>query len=116
MSATLSEEQFANIINRLMSAQDLATKVNELFIESQDNIDFDYCNAASLQISHEKLVIYLLELIMDDREGIIKRFIYFTDFGRNRDVITPDMDNEIALKDAEALYLYLNRKKETYQS
>ena len=58
----ISKEEFVDIIERLREANDLVNKVDELFQNSRENLELDFCNAASLQISHEPIVIKLLEI------------------------------------------------------
>lgn len=62
-----TKEDFVKIIYRLRDSSDLVKKVNELFRNSRDNVENDFCNGASLQISHESTVVHLLKIIMQDR-------------------------------------------------
>lgn len=59
----LSKEKFVDIIERLREASELVDKVEELFRNSRENIDCDFCNGAALQISHEGVVVDLLQNI-----------------------------------------------------
>ena len=78
----LSEQEFAEIIDRLREASDLQEQVDRLFRNSRENIENDFCNAAALQISHESLVVFLLKRIMHDQYEYIDYFIYELDYGR----------------------------------
>ena len=84
-------------------------KVDELFRNSRDNVESDFCNAASLQISHESTVVYLLKTIMLDKYDNIDYFIYEMDYGRSYEpgMIVDENDKEIDISTAEKLYDYL---------
>lgn len=107
----LSREEFVKIIERLQAANDIQNKVDEIFRESKDNIENDFMNAASLQISHESIVIALLKKIMGDDEyySDIEYFIYELDYGRKYiDGMISDNDgNHIDFSTSEKLYDYL---------
>lgn len=62
----LSKEEFCSIMERLREAKDLVDKVDDLFNKSRENIENDFVNGASLQISHESTVVKLLKFIMND--------------------------------------------------
>ena len=49
-SASISKEEFVEILNRLRDSSDLVRKVNSLFRNSRDNVGCDFCNGAALQI------------------------------------------------------------------
>lgn len=107
----LTKEEFVDIINRLREATELVDKVEELFRNSRENLENDYCNAASLQISHEGTVVKLLEKLMHDDAEDISYFIYELEYGK---AYTPgcvmDGDREIDIGTAEKLYEYLAQK------
>ena len=46
------------IINRLKASSDLAHKINELFMNSRDKMESDFCNGTGIQISHEKTEVF----------------------------------------------------------
>lgn len=58
---TLTKQEFVDILNRLREATELVDNVEELFRDSRDNLEYDFCNGAWLQISHEGIVVKLLE-------------------------------------------------------
>ena len=78
----LMKQEFVEILNRLREATELVDKVEELFRSSRENLECDFCNGAGLQISHEGIVVKLLEKLMQDSFGIISYFIYELDYGR----------------------------------
>lgn len=77
----LMREEFVDIINRLHESSKLVDKVDALFRESRENVECDFCNGAGLQISHEGIVVKLLEKLMRDRNENISYFIYELDYG-----------------------------------
>jgi len=108
-SFELESEEFVSIIDRLKEASDLVDKVDELFRNSRENIENDFCNAAGLQISHESVVVKLLKKLMHDKHEWIDYFIYELDYGRNYEpgMIKEADGTSIDLSSAEALYGYL---------
>ena len=81
--ALLTKKEFVDILNRLRESSDLVDKVDALFRESRENVECDFCNAAGLQISHEPIVVNLLQKIMRDEGEDISYFIYELDYGRD---------------------------------
>lgn len=78
----LTKQEFVDILNRLREATELVDKVEELFLNSRENMECDFCNAAGLQISHEGIVVKLMERLMRDNVGNISYFIYELDYGK----------------------------------
>ncbi len=112
----LTKQEFVDVINRLREATVLADKVEELFRNSRDNLECDYCNGACLQISHESTVVKLLEKLMRDRFGNISYFIYGLDYGKEyQDGCVSDENGNIDISTPEKLYDFLvtEYKKET---
>ena len=104
----LSKKEFVDIINRLHTATDLVDKVEELFRNSRDNLGNDFCNGAGLQISHEGIVVQLLEKIMGDSCGNISYFIYELDYGKEyKEGCISDNNGFIDISSAEKLYDFL---------
>ena len=105
----LSKGEFEDIIDRLKESSDLVAKVDELFRSSRDNLECDYCNCASLQISHESVVVMLLKKMMQDSYDYIDYFIYELDYGRKFDPckIKDENDHDIDFSSAGKLYDYL---------
>lgn len=104
----LSKQEFVKIIGRLQDADELVSKVNQLFRESRENVECDFCNGASLQISHESLVVDLLQKLMRDKYDNISYFIYELDYGKKYEegAITNE-EGIIDMSTPEALYNYL---------
>lgn len=46
----LTKAEFLDIIGRLRESSELVDKVDELFRNSRDNLECDYCNGAGLHI------------------------------------------------------------------
>ena len=44
--------------------------MEELFRNSRENLECDFCNGAGLQISHEGIVVKLMERLMRDNAGV----------------------------------------------
>ncbi len=112
MKNMLSKEEFVDAVNRLKDANDLVCKVNDLFTNSRENVECDFCNGAALQIAHESLVIKLLEKIMDDPANNITYFIYELDYGREYKpgYVKDEAGNSVDFSTAEALYDYLTKQ------
>ena len=105
----LSKEEFVDIIDRLKEASELVDKVEELFRNSRENIDCDFGNGAGLQISHEGIVIDLLQKLMyDELVENISYFIYELDYGKKFELgDVMDGDRLIDIGTPEKLYDYL---------
>jgi hypothetical protein len=104
----LDKSEFVRIIDRLRESSELVHKVNELFRNSRDNVDCDFCNGAGLQISHESLVVNLLEKLMRDHCENISYFIYELQYGKRYEPgMVTGPEGDINLGTPEALYDYL---------
>lgn len=79
-----------------------------LFRKSRDNLENDFCNGAGLQISHEGIVVKLLEKLMGDSCGNISYFIYELDYGKEyKEGCILDNKDFIDISSAEKLYDFL---------
>ena len=109
----ISREEFVKCIDRLREATDLVDKIDDIMRESRDNIKNDFMNAASLQITHEQIVIDLLEKLTHDDEiySDIGYFIYELDYGREYKpgMIKDNDGNELDFSTAGNLYDYLSK-------
>ena len=107
--ASISKEEFVEILNRLRDSSDLVRKVNSLFRNSRDNVECDFCNGAALQISHESTVVFLLRKLLKDAVENIDYYIYELDYGRKYEpgMITDENGHDIDFSSAEKLYDYL---------
>ena len=107
----ISREEFVKCIDRLREATDLVDKIDDIMRESRDNIENDFMNATSLQISHEQTVVNLLEKLTHDDEIYpdISYFIYELDYGRKYEpgMIKDKDGNELDFSNAGSLYDYL---------
>ena len=105
---SLTKQEFVDILNRLREATELVDKVEELFRGSRGNLECDFCNGAGLQISHEGIVIKLLEKLMQDGLGNISHFIYELDYGREyQEGCVSDKNGNIDISTPEKLYDFL---------
>ncbi len=101
----LTKEEFVDILNRLRESSDLVDKVEALFRDSRENVECDFCNAAGLQISHEPIVVNLLQKIMGDKAEDICYFIYELDYGRDYEPgYVTDSNGIVDMGTPEALY------------
>lgn len=104
----LTKQEFVDVINRLREATELVDKVEELFRDSRENLECDFCNGAGLQISHEGIVVKLLEKLMRDGAGNISYFIYELDYGKEyQDGCVLDSNGNIDISTPEKLYDFL---------
>lgn len=103
----ISEKQFVDIINKLKEVNDFVNETNDKAKELSDAIISDFFNAMSLSISHESIVVELLQNMFKDND-LIGWWIYELDYGR-KFKIGDLIDNgvEIDLSTPEKLYNYL---------
>ena len=109
----ITKKQFVEIINKLKKVNDFVNKTNDEARELDDAIESDFFNAMSLSISHESIVVKLLEKIFNDKEGIISWWLYELDYGREyEDGCFIDEDRSyIDVSTAEKLYDYLTKER-----
>lgn len=104
----LTKQEFVDILNRLREATELVDKVEELFRDSRENLECDFCNGAGLQISHEGIVVKLLKKLMQDSFGNISYFIYELDYGREyQEGCVSDKNGNVDIGTPEKLYDFL---------
>ena len=110
ITSILSEQEFVDIINRLREAADLQEQVDKLFRNSKENIENNFCNAASLQISHESSVVFLLKRMMCDQYEYIDYFIYELDYGRKYEagMVTDENGRDIDIHTPNLLYDFIS--------
>lgn len=107
----LMKQEFVDILNWLREATELVDKVEELFRNSRDNLECDFCNGAGLQISHEGIVVQLMERLMRDNVGNISYFIYELDYGKTyQEGCVSDPSGNIDFSTPEKLYDYLMKE------
>ena len=108
----ITKERFVQIINRLKNYNKLQEQINSLFDECIDNKENDFCNAGSICIGHESVVVELLENMFNT--DMISYWIYELDYGREyKDGYVQDREGKnIDISTAEKLYDYLIKETE----
>ena len=109
----ITNNEFVDIINKLKEVNDFVEETNERAKKLNDAIISDFYNTMSLSISHESLVVKLLENIFDDNE-IISWWLYELDYGRKYfdGCIQYKNCKDIDLSDEGKLYDYLVGQRE----
>ena len=106
----ISKQEFVNIINELKKVNDFVNEVNEKArnLKCDLNSDFDFFNSNSLFISHEHIVVKLLENMFNDGDTL-SWWLYDLDYGRKYEdgCITEEDNTIIDISTAEKLYDYL---------
>lgn len=104
----ISKEEFIEIINRLKEVSDFVDEVNDKAKNLKIVAINDFFNAMSLTISHEDIVVKLLEKIFKD-SITLSWWIYDLDFGRlyTERCFTEEDGTPIDVSTAEKLYDYL---------
>lgn len=108
----ITKERFVQILRRLENYNKLQEQINSLFDECIDNKENDFCNAGSICIGHESVVVELLENMFDT--DMISYWIYELDYGRKyKDGYVLDGEGNIVdLSTLEKLYDYLIEEAE----
>ena len=109
----ISKEQFVKIIDRLRQVNDFVEETNEKARQLDDAIESDFFNAMSLSISHETIVVQLLENMFNDSD-YISWWLYDLSYGREyKEYCIQDAEgNAIDLSTAEKLYDFLIEEME----
>lgn len=108
----ITKKEFIDIINKLKEANDFVNETNEKARKLDDAIISDFFNASSLSISHENIVVKLLENMFNDTDTI-SWWLYEKDYGRNPELkMWDEFDNEIDVSTPEKLYDYLIKNVE----
>ena len=99
----VNKNDFIEIINRLKDYSNLQDKINDLFKDLLDNKEQDFCNAGSICIGHESVVVKLLEDMFET--DLLSWWIYELDYGKEYKpgCLTED-DMEIDVSTADKLY------------
>ena len=106
----ITKMQFVDIINKLKEVNDFVNETNERARKLSDAVMSDFFNTQSLSISHENIVVELLEDMFNDSD-LIGWWLYELDYGRKfkmGDLV--DNGVEIDLSTSEKLYDYLKEK------
>ena len=109
----VNKDKFIKIIGRLNNYSKLQTKISNLFEDLIDNKEQDFCNAGSICIGHESVVIDILEDMFET--DLISWWIYELNYGKcyipgclqkeeagkiiNIDVSTADKLYDVLIKD-----------------
>lgn len=105
----ISKQEFIDIIDKLKEVNDFVNEVNTKARKLDDAIISDFFNASSLSISHENIVVRLLENMFNDKD-IISWWLYELDYGRNTDMAWVKRNRvKIYLYTAGDLYDYLTK-------
>lgn len=104
----ITKEQFVKIINKLKEVDDFVDRTNENARKLNDATISDFFNASSLSISHESIVLELLENMFNDTE-ILSWWLYELDYGRKFKMgyIQDENGQDINLSTAGKLYDFL---------
>lgn len=103
----ISKKEFVEIIEKLKEVHDFVDETNEKARKLHDAIISDFYNTMSLSISHESLVVEILEKMFNDKDTI-SWWLYEKDYGRDEELkMWDEQGNEIDVSTAEKLYDYL---------
>ena len=104
----LTKKEFVEIIEKLKEVNDFVDETNEKARKLHDAIISDFYNTMSLSISHENIVVQLLEKIFNDKD-ILSWWLYELDYGRRyeKGCIKDRNGKDIDISTAEKLYDYL---------
>ena len=111
----ITKKEFVEIIDDLRETNDFVVETNDRARKLKDAIISDFYNTMSLSISHENIVVHLLENMFNDKD-IISWWLYDLDYGRKFELgcIQEAKDGfiiNIDLSSAEKLYHYLVNKE-----
>ena len=108
----LSKKKFVEIIEKLRKVNEFVDEVKDKARQLDDAIISDFFNASSLSISHENIVVELLEE-MFNVDDTISWWIYELDYGRKYEggCIQDEEGNNIDVSTAEKLYDYLIKEQ-----
>lgn len=99
----INKNQFIEIINRLQNYDKLQKEIKILFDGLLDNREQDFCNAGSICIGHESVVINLLENMFET--DLISWWIYELNYGENyKEGYLIENDIDIDVSTADKLY------------
>ena len=104
----ITKKQFIEIIDRLRETNDFVNETNDKARKLQDAVESDFFNAMSLSVSHESIVVQLLENMFDDKD-YISWWMYELDYGRKyKEYCIQDADGKsIDISTTEKLYDFL---------
>lgn len=109
----ITKKEFIDIINKLKEADDFVNETNEKARKLDNAIISDFFNASSLSISHENIVVKLLEKIFNDTDTI-SYWLYELEYGsKYKEGCVSESDGTIVdISTSEKLYDYLIKNVE----
>lgn len=109
----ITKKEFIEIINKLKEVNDFVNETNNKAKKLNEAIISDFFNASSLSISHENIVVKLLENIFDDKD-IISWWLYELDYGREfkKGYLQDESGLDVDVSTAGKLYDYLIKERE----
>jgi len=116
----ITKQEFVDIIEKLKQVNDFVDETNKKARELNDAIISDFYNTSSLSISHETIVVKLLENMFNDKD-LLGWWIYELDYGRKFKIgYLQEQKNgkmvSIDLSTAEKLYDYLIKNLESEET
>jgi len=104
----ITKKGFVEIIDKLRQVHDFVNETNANARKLNDAIISDFFDASSLSISHEDIVLQLLENIFNGTD-ILSWWLYDLDYGRKYKAgcIQDKYGKDIDLSTAEKLYDFL---------
>lgn len=104
----ITKKEFVDIINKLKEVNDFVEETNDKARKLNDAIISDFFNASSLSISHEIIVVKLLENMFNDKD-IISWWLYELEYGEKyeKGCIKDCNGKDIDVSTPEKLYDYL---------
>ena len=107
----IDKKEFVDIINKLKEVDDFVKETNTKARQLNDAIISDFFNASSLSISHESIVVRLLENMFNEND-IISWWIYELDYGRKyrKGCLQDGKGHNINISTPEKLYDYLTKE------
>ena len=99
----VNKNDFIEILNRLQNYTELQDNINTVFDGYIDNKEQDFCNAGSICIGHESIVVKLLEDMFET--DLISWWIYELNYGKEYKpgCLTED-DKEVDVSTSDKLY------------
>lgn len=110
----ITKKEFVDIIERLKETNDTVEKVNEILRNTRNSIENDFMNASAMSISHESVVVKLLENMFNDKDEWISWWLYEQDYGRtiSIDDAQDEKGNNIDITTPEKFYDFLIKNME----
>ena len=108
----ITKKEFIKIINNLKEVNDFVNETNKKAKKLNDAIISDFYNTMSLSISHENIVVKLLENMFNDKD-IISWWLYELDYGKEfkKGYLKDENGLDIDVSTAGKLYDYLIKDK-----